>query len=142
MSYDAKDDADSERQSSKILLRTADQYHLWFARISGAVWAETRLELSTIKDIDCTKATNDYITARNEGKAVTDWVGKAWSTITRAIHNELFLKLIHIPQGRIASLLNEVRSALSVNSAEEVPSLRLELYAASMATHCGADLQT
>ena len=71
-----------------------------------------------------------------------DAVGKCWSIITTSLHDDLFLKLVHVEQGHIATLMAEIRAALLVNIAEDVQPLRLELYAASMAKDCNNDLQS
>ena len=58
-----------------------------------------------------------------------------------ASHDELFMKVAHVPHGHIASLIEELRSALLVSGTEDVQSLRHELYSATMMT-CGGDLQS
>jgi len=125
--------------SPKTILRTADQYHIWQARTSVACWAVSRIDIFTIKDTDCTKASKEFLESKAESKHQMDWVGKCWNIITLSLHDELFLKLVHIPHGHIASLIKEVQAALLVNMAEDVQPLRVELYSASMASHCGSD---
>src|SRR5690348_2259216 len=124
------------RPAVSVILRT-DQYHLWKARVSTACWSATRAEVFAVSDDDCDKASRAY--AAGEGK--TDWVGRCWSIVTNALHDELFLKLAHVKQGHLASLMIEIRAALLVNIAEDIQPLRLELYAANMQS-CSNDLQS
>ena len=120
-----------------VILRTADQYRLWKARVSTACWSATRADVFAVSDEDCDKSMKAYVA----GDAKADWVGRCWSIITNALHDELFMKLAHVKQGHIASLMAEIRAALLVNIAEDVQPLRLELYAATMQA-CSNDLQT
>lgn len=120
---------DGHGATPKVILRTADQYHLWRARTSAACWAATRMQIFDITDDECGRATKAWL--ESDRKSI-DWVGRCWQIITTSLHDELFLKLIHVEQGRIATLMSEIRSALLVNIAEDVQPLRLELYAASM----------
>jgi hypothetical protein len=39
-----------------VILRTADQYHLWKARISTACWSATRANVFDVSDEDCETA--------------------------------------------------------------------------------------
>jgi hypothetical protein len=71
-----------------------------------------------------------------------DVIGRCWTILTTSLHDELFLKLVHVEHGHIATLMAEIRSALLVNIAEDVQPLRLELYGASMQRDCSNDLQT
>ena len=136
----AATDADGARNSNhtvKVILRNAEQYHLWRARVSAACWAATRANVFAISDDECDAANEAY----NKGDTKLDLVGKCWSIITNALHDDLFIKLSHVKQGHIASLIEEIRLALLVNIAEDVQPLRLELYAATM-TACNSDLQS
>ena len=61
---------------------------------------------------------------------------------SRAIHDELFVKLKHVTRGDIPLLLQEIRTALMVDSSDDAAILRVELYSASMAKDAGSDLQS
>jgi hypothetical protein len=124
----------------RIILRTADQYHLWRARVNASCWAATRVQVFTITDDECNKFMHKY--ADEKADTRQDIIGKCWTLITTSLHDELFLKLVHVEHGLIASLMSEIRSALLVNIAEDVQPLRLELYAASMQRDCNNDLQS
>jgi hypothetical protein len=120
-----------------VILRTADQYHLWKARISTACWSATRANVFEVSDNDCDKGLKVFAA----GETKSDWVGRCWSIVTNALHDELFMKLAHVQQGHLATLMSEIRAALLVNIAEDIQPLRLELYAANMQS-CSNDLQT
>ena len=121
----------------RITLNTAEQYNLWKARISAACWSATRVDVFNFTDDECDAALEAYSNGENK----IDIVGKCWSLITNSLHDDLFLKLAHIKQGHIESLMSEIRNALLVNIAEDIQPLRLELYGATMQA-CGSDLQT
>jgi len=125
------------RPSVKVVLRTADQYNLWKVRVSASCWAATRKHVFNITDEDCDEASAAY----ERGDTKLDWVGKSWMIITSAIHDDLIMKLSHVEDGKIASLIEEIRSALLVNIAEDIQPLRLELYAATMSAN-NSDLQS
>ena len=129
--------ANEGRFHVKVMLRTADQYPLWKARINSACWSATRISVFAVSDEDCSKASANFA----NGYEKRDWVGKCWIIVTSALHDELFLKLAHVEQGHIATLMSEIRAALLVNIAEDIQPLRLELYAASMLAN-GCDLQS
>jgi hypothetical protein len=122
----------------KLLLRTADQYALWKARTSAACWAKTSRDVFIVTDDECGFA----LLPEGEEQVIPDWVGKAWMTLCESLHDELFIRLVHVKHGRIATLLSEIRAALLVNLAEDVQPLRVELYSVSMARDCGSDLQS
>ena len=118
-----------EKTSVKTLLRTADQFQLWKARCSAACWSIAKLNIFDVTDGDCSEAKNH------------EWVAKSWLLITQALHDELFMKVSHVPHGQIQSLMSEIRSALLVSGTEDIQPLRLELYGATMA-NTGSDLQS
>ena len=120
----------------RITLRTIDQYSVWRARVHGYCWATTRRDVFSVTDDQCVEATNAF----EKGESKHDWVGKAWITINSSLHDDLFMKVCHIEQGHLASLLAEIRSALLVNTAEDIQPLRSELYALTMQS-AGNDLQ-
>ena len=82
----------------------------------------------------------DYVAEEKVDRA--DPIGKCWTLITQSLHDDLFLKLVHVEHGLIATLMLEIRAALLVNIAEDIQPLRLELYGASMQRDCTNDLQT
>jgi hypothetical protein len=105
------------------------------------------LDVFSITDIACI-AINDALKAVAELKEDSsdsrkkDTVGKCWTIITSSLHDDLFIKLVHVEPGRIETLMAEIRSALLVNIAEDVQPVRLELYSASMQRDCNNDLQS
>jgi hypothetical protein len=139
MSLNASSAADDTRV--RIILRTADQYHLWRARVNASCWAATRLQVFTVTDNECKQFIKRFADDE-KADARQDVLGKCWTLITTSLHDELFLKLVHVEHGLIASLMAEIRSALLVNIAEDIQPLRLELYAASMQRDCNNDLQS
>jgi len=120
----------------KIILKNAEQYQLWKARVSAACWAATRQDIFEVTDQTCLRALEGF----DKGEVKHDWVGKCWIIITSSLHDELFLKTAHVRSGHIAGLLKEIRAALLVNIAEDIQPLRLELYSATMQAN-GNDLQ-
>jgi hypothetical protein len=140
----------SSQDGIRISLRTAEQYHLWKARVHAACWAATRLDVFTITNEVCdtlaaspsTSEEKDKPRPASESPKVKDPVGKCWTLITGSLHDDLFIKLVHVQSGHIASLMAEIRSALLVNIAEDAQPLRLELYGASMQKDCNNDLQS
>lgn len=144
MSLNAHSSADADSRNIvnsshgvRVILRSTDQYHLWKARINDACWSATRLSVFDITDEKCDELLEEY----DAGESKIDTVGKCWIIITNALHDELYLKLAHVQQGHISTLVSEIRAALLVNTAEDVQHLRLELYAATMQAN-GGDLQT
>ena len=131
----------SASESAKIVLKSADQYHLWKARIHAACWAATRLAVFDITDEECARLSKTFDESKAENKS-RDVVGMAWTIITQSLHDELFIKLVHVKSGLIQTLMGEIRSALLVNIAEDIQPLRLELYGASMQRDCNNDLQS
>ena len=77
-------------------LKTADQYELWFSRVSDATWASTRKILADITDASCAAAEAD---AQNPEKVKAygyiDWVPIVWILETSALSNEIYLKVSH-----------------------------------------------
>ena len=134
-----------------IVLKTADQYDLWKARVSDACWAATHKNLFDVSDEDC-KATLAAFEDAAERKAKAkkpdevvqgpqDWVAKCWMIVTGSLH-DVYRKVCQVPRGFLCSLLKEISHALVVNNLEEVAPLRLELYGATMQKDAGNDLQT
>jgi hypothetical protein len=122
----------------KLSLRTADQYALWKARISATCWAKTKQNVFDVTDDKCGFGP----LPDGQERKIPEWVGIAWMSLIESLHDELFIRLVHVEHGRIATLQAEIRAALLVNLAEDVQPLRVELYSASMARDCGQDLQT
>jgi histone deacetylase 1/2 len=127
----------SDDSRVRVILRTADQYHLWRARVNGYCWAATRINIFTITDDEC----NDLLSHELKNEQA-DTIGRCWTLICNSLHDELFLKLVHVKHGHIQTLMAEIRSALLVNIVEDIQPLRLELYAASMQRDCNNDLQS
>ena len=115
------------------------QYSLWLARTSTACWSATGIDTCHFKNASAAykqSRTTDY-----KGDLLTDWVGKCWSIITLSLHDELFVKLTHVPPGQIETLLSEIQGALLIDAGSEISTIRFNLYAASM-NKCDNDLQT
>ena len=138
-------DNDTTSGKSQIpLLKTADQYHAWKARVVDRCWALTGRDITAVTDQACEQAITKAFGQidKEEVKVGDNWVGKCWLTLTAALHDDLLVKVAHVPRGHIHSLLTEISLALVLNSAEEVQPLRLELYGATMIKDGNSDLQT
>src|SRR5688572_1509767 len=121
----------AEEQSIRIpLLKTADQYLAWRARIYDKCWAVTGHDLSQVTDDECLAALKSASDEKDASKRDL-WVSKCWMIITGSLSDELLLKMT-AQRGLIRSLLNDINISLMINQAEEVTPLRLELYGATM----------
>lgn len=97
----------SKVPNSKVnmILRTADQYELWFSRLAGACWATTKKNLSGITGAECKQATEDARNPENYKKVgFVNRVPIFLILITEASHNDSYLKVAHILKGNIQSL--------------------------------------
>ena len=56
----------------KFKLRTADQYPLWLARLTDVCWAQTRMDITTIRDVDCGGAAVAPVRGRRAADADDD----------------------------------------------------------------------
>ena len=92
---------DEARNPVRITFRTIDQYSVWRARVHNYCWATTRRDVFSVTDDQRVEATNAF----EKGESKHDWVGKAWITINSSLHDDLFMKVCHIEQGHLASLL-------------------------------------
>jgi hypothetical protein len=135
-----------------VILKTADQYDLWKARIADMCWAATGKDLFKLADDECEAALealegDDDVedaaaaAAAAKAKAKAQWVHKCWTLVTCSLHDDIYRKVNHVERGHMSTLLKEISHALVVNNLEEVQPLRLELYGASMLKDCGSDLQ-
>jgi hypothetical protein len=61
--------------------------------------------------------------------------------VTNSIHDDVYRKVNHVSRGLLHSLLTEISHALVVTGLDEVPTLRLELYGATMQKDAGSELQ-
>ena len=118
-----------------MILKTADQYDVWKARVADACWSATGKDIFALTDEACLQK------AADKAKKVTDWLGKCWQIVTSSLHDELYRKVSHIPRGQLRLLLIEISHALVVSNLEDVQPLRLELFGASMVKDCNSDLQ-
>ena len=116
-------------------LRTADQYELWQARVTDACYGVAGRDIFTLSASDVKVAIDDVTKTKNE------WLPKCWTLLRNSLHDELFVKVKHVSRGMIPELLAEIRTALLVDSADEIQPLKVELYSATMRS-CGNDLQT
>jgi len=110
----------------KVLLKSADQFSLWKARVGAAIWAATN------KDV--------FAVGEDEKDPENKWMGKAWMILTSSLDDELFMKLAHVPQGNIPAMLREIQSALMMNLDGDAQTLKCEIYGATMQS-TGNDLQ-
>jgi hypothetical protein len=125
-----------------VILKTADQYDIWKARVSDVCWSATLKDVFSITDDDCKAAIAKLELPEQKEKYLYDWVGKCWTILTSSLHDDVYRKVNHVSRGLLQSLLREISHALVVNNLEEVSPLRLELYGATMQKDCGCDLQT
>lgn len=141
MSLSAGTDSVAMKAPTRLLLRAAENYDVWRARIDNECWAATHLSIFTLTDAECL----ERVTAFDKGEHKTpqmDLIGQCWKLIFNSLHDELLVKLVHVRQGCISSLLREIRSALLVAMADDVQPIRIELYSASMTKEGNCDLQT
>src|SRR5687767_8412923 len=114
----------------KMQLRTADQYDLWKYRVANACWTATRMDVFEVTQEQveaCNKEMKDFEKGKNkEFVKPFDWVAKCWNLLTSTLHDDLLVKLRHVPRGAIPSLVQEIRTALTVENAEDLQSLRIE----------------
>jgi len=134
------DDTGAASGTRVPMLKTADQYQAWRTRVSNKCWAQTGKDITLVTDDVCEKAMKAAL--ENKEFEQLNWVGKCWLAITGTLHDDLLNKVAHVQRGHIHALLKEINAALTVNSAEEIQPLRLELYGASMQKDCNSDLQT
>jgi hypothetical protein len=165
MSLMSADQSSQEQLPSvNLKLRTPDQYHLWLARITDLCWAHTKIDITTVKDVDCeikSAASSSSTTAaassgssrgasrssrtgdtEDDEKTLAPWVQKCWLLITTSLHDDVYLKVQHIKRGQISSLLSEIFKCVMLGAQEEVVPTRIGLYGATMAREGGGDLQT
>ena len=116
-------------------LRTADQYDLWQARITDACYGICGKDIFEVTSQEAKDALSEPTKTKNE------WCFKSWTLLRNSLHDELFVKVKHVERGHIPALLSEIRTALLVDSADEIQPIKVELYSASM-RNCSNDLQT
>jgi hypothetical protein len=126
-----------------VVLRTADQYDIWKARVTDACWAATHRDIFELTDKACADGLKAYADGKDDEKkkGVADWVGKCWMIITSSLHDDVYRKVSQTPKGKIATLLTNIGHALVVNNSEEVQPLKVELWSATMQKDAGSDLQ-
>ena len=52
--------------ATKVLLKTADQYIVWKARVADACWAATHRDVFTVEDADCKRGLDAYVAAQEQ----------------------------------------------------------------------------
>ena len=119
------------------ILRTADQYELWKKRIGDACWSATGKDVLNLDDDDCETAMENV----GDDREANMWVFRCWMIITASLHDDIYRKVSHVKRGMVVALLDEINHALVLTSAEEVKTIRLELYGSSMVKSCSSDLQ-
>ena len=130
-------------------LRTADQHDAWRIRTADKCWAKTGRDILAVNDSACQAAVmklhSEDAKKPEEFAAITaahGWVSTCWLTITESLHDDILMKVAHVPRGNIETLLKEIAASLVVNTLDEVGPLRLELYGATMQKDCNSDLQS
>ena len=70
-----------------VVLKTADQYDIWKARVADACWSATAKDVFSISDEECKKAIAllEAEDQKAELRATADWVGKCWTIITKSM---------------------------------------------------------
>jgi hypothetical protein len=121
--------------ATKLVLKTADQYELWKARIEAVCWTYCHTNIFEVTN----KAAYDALESKDSKEI--EWVGKCWLTIVGSLDSDLFQKLMHVRKGEFQTLFAEISSALLINMAEDAQQLHVELYTATMVKDCGGDLQ-
>jgi hypothetical protein len=124
-----------------VILKTADQYDIWKARVSDACWSATLKDVFTVTDEECKLAIAKLEEKDPKEKHLHEWVGKCWTIITASLHDDVYRKVNHVSRGLLKALITEISHALVVSNLEEVAPLRLELYGATMQKDCGCELQ-
>jgi hypothetical protein len=124
-----------------IVLRTADQYDMWKARVGDVCWSATGKDIFAVTDEQCKAVLAVFEDPAAEKKAGTEWLAKCWNLVSNSLHDDVYRKVTHVSRGLLQTLLLEISHALVVNNLEEVPALRLELYGASMQKQGECDLQ-
>ncbi len=59
-----------------VILRTADQYDIWRARVADACWSATCKDVFTISDEECKLAIQTLEAKSDKGDKSSEWVGK------------------------------------------------------------------
>jgi len=90
-----------------VILKTADQYDLWKARIADACWAATGLDLFTVDDDDCDTALMGLAGGDAEERKQYDWLNKMWLLVTGSLHDDLYRKVHHVKRGMIQICLRK-----------------------------------
>jgi hypothetical protein len=124
-----------------IILRSADQYLMWKARVGDLCWSATGMDIFDVTDDQCKTLMRVLADQAGEKKTKDKWLSKCWDIVTTSIHDDVYRKVHHVSRGLLQSLLTEIAHALVVNNLEEVPALRLELYSSTMAKDAGSELQ-
>jgi hypothetical protein len=133
----------AEEGLPKVVLCSAEQYSLWKQRVSTICWAQTRLDIFSLSDVECDAHLKAHDDSKGKGKEKeVDVIGRCWATITSLLSDELFLKVSHVKKGHVASLLFEIQASLQVATLDDVQPLRVDLYGADMVRDCKNDLQT
>ena len=122
-----------------VILKTADQYDIWKARVSDACWSATLKDVFAVTDDECKAAIAKMELPEVKERSLNDW--KCWTIVSASLHDDVYRKVNHVSRGLLKSLLTEISHALVVNNLEEVSPLRLELYGATMQKDCGCDLE-
>ena len=133
---------DTPPRPKTFVLKTADQYELWKARICAKCFFSTHHDPFLVKDEDCIRDMNPVA----EGEILAarpplEWVGRMWLIIIGSLHDDLFIKLTHVQHGHVETMMKEIRAALLVDMGNDVQDMRTELYKSNMVTHCNGDLQ-
>ena len=91
-----------------VVLKTADQYDIWKARVSDACWSTTLKDVFTITDEECKHAISKLEEKEPKDKHVHEWVGKCWTIVTASLHDEVYRKVNHVSRGLLKTLLTHL----------------------------------
>ena len=74
--------AETTAKTSKcsVVLKTADQYDIWKARVTDSCWSATLKDVFTIADEECKHAINELEKKDPKEHHLHSWVGKCWTT--------------------------------------------------------------
>ena len=72
-----------------LVLRTAEQYDMWKARVADACWAATGKDIFAVDDDDCDTAISCAEVADSKTRKEYEWLNKCWHIVTTSLTNYL-----------------------------------------------------
>ena len=79
-----------------IVLRTADQYPMWKARVGDVCWSATGRDVFAVTDDECKAVIKVVEDPAAERKAKDEWLTKCWNIVTNSIHDDVYRKVNHV----------------------------------------------